>query len=282
MLNSEETFKKYGYYPDNLSYGCKKPILLNCNYCNDIIISCKNSISNRHRLSNNKRNLYKDTCCIKCLKRGLRGKYNYNKDVFETIDSEQKAYWLGFIAADGHVNNKQCKICLCEKDIDHLIKFKECFNIPSKISLVQRKARLHNECVIRIHSSNILAQLSKYGITQQKSLTLNPRLNDIPENLHRHFWRGMFDGDGGISVNKSTGQMVLSLCGSYDAIYQFQNFIKDQLLIDKVIIKDGSVYKICLHSKKAVSVARLLYDNSTIYMQRKYDLSQLLILKYGK
>ena len=29
--------------------------------------------------------------------------YNYNEKYFETIDSEHKAYWLGFLYADGYV-----------------------------------------------------------------------------------------------------------------------------------------------------------------------------------
>ena len=28
-------------------------------------------------------------------------KHNLNKDYFKNIDNEEKAYWLGFIAADG-------------------------------------------------------------------------------------------------------------------------------------------------------------------------------------
>ena len=32
-------------------------------------------------------------------------KGEYNKNVFDTIDTEEKAYWLGFIYADGYLNS---------------------------------------------------------------------------------------------------------------------------------------------------------------------------------
>lgn len=41
---------------------------------------------------------------------------------FENIDTEEKAYWLGFLYADGYVNANEDKIelCLAEKDFHHL------------------------------------------------------------------------------------------------------------------------------------------------------------------
>lgn len=31
--------------------------------------------------------------------------YHHNENYFETIDNEHKAYWLGFMFADGHISN---------------------------------------------------------------------------------------------------------------------------------------------------------------------------------
>lgn len=47
---------------------------------------------------------------------------NLYHEVFEDIDSEEKAYWLGFISADGSINNRHLKIALAETDEDHLVK----------------------------------------------------------------------------------------------------------------------------------------------------------------
>ena len=55
-----------------------------------------------------------------------RRKYFFNEDYFKNVDSEEKAYWLGFIAADGCIlENGTLKIGLAEKDSLHLEKFNE-------------------------------------------------------------------------------------------------------------------------------------------------------------
>ncbi len=53
-------------------------------------------------------------------------KYSVNDDYFSIIDTEEKAYWLGFIFADGYISNKNGKrvgITLKSSDRDHIIKF---------------------------------------------------------------------------------------------------------------------------------------------------------------
>lgn len=62
-------------------------------------------------------------------------KHNYNEDVFEAIDNEEKAYWLGFLYADGCVTTlgtKSVKISLQARDEDHLVKFRDfiCPTLP--------------------------------------------------------------------------------------------------------------------------------------------------------
>ena len=50
---------------------------------------------------------------------------NYNRHIFDNIDNEEKAYWLGFIVADGYLNldKHMLRIKLGHKDKQHLIKF---------------------------------------------------------------------------------------------------------------------------------------------------------------
>ena len=67
---------------------------------------------------------------IKARRLGLKKyPYNCNYRFFETIDTEEKAYWLGFIASDGWIsinkntNSGTVGIELQVSDIDHLKKF---------------------------------------------------------------------------------------------------------------------------------------------------------------
>ena len=61
-------------------------------------------------------------------------KYYLNDNYFEIIDSAEKAYWVGFIAADGYISKRESGssnrlgITLSEKDIEHLYKFNKCLN----------------------------------------------------------------------------------------------------------------------------------------------------------
>ena len=57
-------------------------------------------------------------------------KYLHNEDFFENIDTEEKAYWLGFMFADGWIADYSNRlgqdhfgISVSEKDESHLKKF---------------------------------------------------------------------------------------------------------------------------------------------------------------
>ncbi len=57
-------------------------------------------------------------------------KYSFDEDYFEIIDNEHKAYWLGFLYADGYVNSQKSsfELRVQEKDLSHLEKFKKDIN----------------------------------------------------------------------------------------------------------------------------------------------------------
>ena len=52
-------------------------------------------------------------------------KYYRNSNIFEKIDTEEKAYWLGFLYADGYVDPERGEIILglAEKYKEHINKF---------------------------------------------------------------------------------------------------------------------------------------------------------------
>ena len=55
--------------------------------------------------------------------RGNR-KYSFNENIFDEIDTAEKAYWIGFITADGYVNEEKnfLTIKLQYRDKNHLKK----------------------------------------------------------------------------------------------------------------------------------------------------------------
>lgn len=133
-------------------------------------------------------------------------KYNYDETFFEKIDTEEKAYWLGFIAADGSIisNETILEIGLAKKDEQHLEKFIKSIK-GSKEMIKQKKqnagkGKLYDAVRVSVCSAKMCKDLKKQNITPNKSLTLG-FLNHIDKNLIKHYLRGYFDGDGSISTN---------------------------------------------------------------------------------
>ena len=62
-------------------------------------------------------------------------KYYRNSNIFEKIDTEEKAYWLGFLYADGYVDPERGEIILglAEKDKEHINKFINSYEMTRKL-----------------------------------------------------------------------------------------------------------------------------------------------------
>lgn len=140
--------------------------------------------------------------------------YNYNEKFFEKIDDEHKAYWLGFLYADGYIEPIYRKdkikafrieIGLSIKDKNHLEKF--LIDIDSNAPISYRKQMLGEKeylsCRVRINNTKICKDLMRLGCTTRKSLTLEfPSENILPSKYLKDFIRGYFDGDGCISYSE--------------------------------------------------------------------------------
>ena len=138
---------------------------------------------------------------IKTQKGNHYRKYFHNEDFFEKIDSEEKAYWLGFLTADGWINKNEkgnagvTGIELQYKDIDHLRKFNKSINGNYKITdrwrpcLISSKYnnKRHHTCLIRIFSITMYDSLVKLGFTNNKSgfpfISFTFFISEVPVSL---------------------------------------------------------------------------------------------------
>ena len=125
-------------------------------------------------------------------------KYIVNDNVFDEINTEAAAYWLGFVYADGcvHPERNVLTMNLSVKDKDHTEKFVSwaggvCRELHSP-SMHAGVARAE------IRSALMLKSLQSHGVTPRKSG--NIRMPALDGKLVRHFIRGYFDGDGCIFV----------------------------------------------------------------------------------
>ncbi len=114
----------------------------------------------------------------------------FDHGFFEDINSELKAYWLGFIMADGCVVDSCNKVVikLSQKDADHLSRWHK--DIDSCLNL----CFFGNAVASSHYSDKMCSDLIKHGCTPRKSLTL--QFPTLSSDLHHHFVRGYFDGDG--------------------------------------------------------------------------------------
>ena len=190
---------------------------------------------------------------------------------FEKIDTEEKAYWLGFLYADGSVGSKEDKIelGLAEKDLKHIEKFKTFMNINNKISY-REKTKSYR---MSFRSAKCKQDLINKGCIPKKSLILDfPNENQVPKHLIRHFIRGYFDGDGWFTNTESCFQ--IGIIGTENFINGFLNSIentnKDNKIFD-VHRKNGAKRYVFGAYDDVLNFLNWIYKDSNIYLERKYN-----------
>jgi hypothetical protein len=203
-----------------------------------------------------------------------RRKYSLLETVFDII-TEESAYWLGMLMADGWISkertgNPRTAITLAEKDYTHLIKFNRF--LKSTYPILRRPVKRHGKIVfqycIRISSKQIAEKLIFHGITYRKSLTAKIIGLDNSKYL-RHFWRGVFDGDGYFKNRDGIDGDRMVLTGSNNLLAQFEGFIKN-IPNAKVTIKKIRRYsKLYVYSDTARALAGLLYYDCSIALERR-------------
>lgn len=206
--------------------------------------------------------------------KGTKGakKHFFNENIFEEIDSEEKAYWFGFIMADGCIySNKESKrlqINLSSKDINHLNKFQIFLNSDYKI---QTKVIKNTEAsLLKINSTKLCKDLINKGILERKSLINKYPKNVIPDKYFLDFLRGYFDGDGCLSKNKKSSIKIL---GTKEFLESIQFILLNNFQIETSLYKNKNIFSLeILRNECKKDFLNLIYINANIYLERKYDL----------
>ncbi len=128
-------------------------------------------------------------------------KHTFNENYFDIIDTEEKAYILGLLAADGYIRHGEIAMSLQEEDKEILEKIKVCLESTYPLKFVKPRQPTHkNQYLLNLSSVYLSKRLAELGLVQKKSLILKfPTENQIPKFLLRHYIRGYFDGDGSLS-----------------------------------------------------------------------------------
>lgn len=156
-----------------------------------------------------------------------------DSDFFEIINTPEKAYWLGFLYADGYISKtNEIRINLKQEDKDHLIKFCKVIQAPKtsiKYSEKREKDKIYYQAYIGIRDIKMANDLADKGCINNKSLVLTFPLDKIPELLYSHFIRGYMDGDGSIHYTQSgrakTPNYRLSFIGTKNMLTSIKHIL---------------------------------------------------------
>ena len=213
----------------------------------------------------------------------------FNVHIFDTIDTEEKAYWLGFIWADGCVykaplnNGKYTaynfELGLSYNDYDHLIKFKNFIECSKDIYIDECKKpqinpdKTYKRCRICLTNQYFWNSLVKLGCNPDKTHVcyFPERAIFKSESLIYDFIRGFIDGDGCLSWGNNGTKRIpqLSILGTPEmliGICHYLGFNSFNKCTDTEVIKS-----LKYNGNKAIKIEKKLYESATIYLNRKYE-----------
>lgn len=219
---------------------------------------------------------------------GGRYRYRLDETFFDAIDTEAKAYWLGFITADGSVHagpagangwqRHQLYVKLKASDAGHLEKLRSALDAEAPVRPVPQATSGNPAADICFNSRHLVESLIALGVTPRKSLTVKPWSG--PASLMRHYWRGAFDGDG--TIVKHPGlerdKWHLRFLGSEAAVEAFRLWSAGVCGTAAKKYPKGNIWSFTMGGLASPqAVARELYDGATVYLDRKHDLAHRLM-----
>lgn len=216
-----------------------------------------------------------------------KNRYTLNENYFDEINTQEKAYILGFIYADGFVGDeKSNNVVIAINDLELLKEFAKELDFTGDIRKTKKGGFKNSKCgyCINFSSKRIASKLRDLGLYPNKSLTMAsiPKIN---ADLIRHFIRGYFDGDGSIVLSHNTSYYKNN---NKVIKYKYPTYMFDILgtksFLDNIkIVSNFRYVKIldtkteeikCLRisaKKEFNNIFKYLYESSTIKLERKYN-----------
>lgn len=213
----------------------------------------------------------------------ISNKKEHRSDYFKIIDSEVKAYILGYIVADGSIEESNRKdrpsklIRLrfgCITEDDEIIKLIQSEIAPNNnLRYYQPKVSNHKQVtILQICDKELINDLrTLYDIQPRKTYNNKFVFPNISEKYKRDFIRGYIDGDGSFGKNH------------FSIIFNSEIFakqVKDEILKNIPILK-WHIYKEnrkytdywSLHFNMNLKTSKLIYDyiykDATYFLKRK-------------
>jgi hypothetical protein len=218
-------------------------------------------------------------------------KFEVHENFFDVIDTDEKAYFLGFLYSDGNVktNKNMVVLALKESDREILERLNELIHVDKPLFLEKNKrdGNRENTVGIRICNKNITEKLIKHGCHSNKTFTLTfPEW--LEESLYSSFIRGYFDGDGYIGIIRDSRRdrngnqyekyyHKFTLTGNEVFLKGVADVLKQKLEVNtsfEIRHKDRNNGIVTMTVKGGNQIKKLygfLYSDSTLFLNRKHE-----------
>lgn len=210
-----------------------------------------------------------DTSKYKC-------KYSFNEAYFEKIDTQNKAWALGWFLSDGNVTDKgKFRIQIQEEDIQVLEDIKKDMKYDGELFYCKaRNERCKPQVLLNFDRQKVAKDLIALGCSVNKSLVLTlPTFDKVPEYLFSHLLRGFFDGDGSVTVNPNGTKLRCNITSTDVFCEQVSNYLKT------LDIHSAAFYyrrpnkptgSMVFNREEAIKFLNYIYKDAELKLQRKY------------
>lgn len=224
-------------------------------------------------------------------------KHAIDKEYFSKINSVDKAYYFGLIAADGAivyqkhdeddnpVGSPSVTISLQEEDKYILDYLKESTSYEGEIKTYkqsyQKRGTEYRQSRFVVMDKTFCSGLIEKGITERKSKTLGRILLNVEKEFQRDAIRGFFDGNGSVVTTVTSGtqekQYVL-IRGNKDFLEELKELIYPiasncTIRWDKGSIEGSGGWGLRFGGKQVNDFRDLIYHDNIgkYFLVRKYN-----------
>lgn len=212
-----------------------------------------------------------------------------NEDYFKEIDSADKAYYLGLIMTDGSIyhfkdsNEVQFELKLQRSDEEILEQMAADLSFPVdklKRGVGERNGVKHPYTTLRSYNVVFCENLMKHGIVDRKTGRESFR-EEIPEEYKRDFVRGLWDGDGSVSIKR--GQAITFSSVTKDLVLDMSAWLEENNISHSVLTSmrtTYTMYTINIFSKSKIDFVNLIYYGGCKALKRKRFNARALAVHY--
>lgn len=245
-----------------LSRHSHKIVTVTCDYCQTIYQRAHRDYLNNKERNNN------HYICLKCSRhikhsgrKNPNCKHQFDDNFFNTVDTEEKAYLLGWIASDGHISKSGFVIKIHSKDVLILTKLNKIICSENLIKTCEQR----NMIAFNINSKQISKRLCELLKIKPGPKAKTVQFPELPKELRRHFIRGYFDGDG--TISNPNGKKNYPVCSIASSSSSMLKSIQDNIDAKSNIYSKSIEW----NNNNALDFLFYLYNDTNLFLQRKYN-----------